>query len=295
MILNPNELKTDKLKNRMKTKIVIAALAAMAFTACKQDENPEVSKYITIDASVGELTSRATSAAFENGDKISVYAWTGSNTAVQTPLVVDNSINTYDGTQWTAAPQMLWKDPAATHYFIGVYPSKAITNFTADSYTTPTDVLVATVLGEGRNATQGAVPMMFDHVMAKLVVNLTFRNQFGGTPIVESVTTEGKLGATVNYLTKTATADGTAISIALNAVTANTSYQGTLAPQTVTTVQIKIDGTIYTYTHPTPFALLAGKIQTLNLIVGRDKIDLGSIAVNDWTTGETIEGGEAQE
>lgn len=279
----------------MKTKIVIVALAAMAFTACKQDESPEVSKYITIDASVGELASRGTATDFQAGDVISVYAWTGSNTTVQTPLVVDNSINTYDGTKWTAAPQMLWKDLVAAHYFIGVCPSKAITNFTADSYTIPTDVLVATLLGEGRNATQGAVPMMFDHVMAKLVVNLTFRSQFVGTPIVERVTTEGQPGAIVNYLTKTATADGTATSIALNAATANTSYQGTLAQQTVTIVQIKIDGTTYTYTHPTPFPLSAGKIQTLNLIVGRDKIDLGSIAVNDWTTGETIEGGEAQE
>ena len=38
--------------------------------------------------------------------------------------------------------------------------------------------------------------MMFDHVMAKLAVNLTFRNQWSGTPAVESVIVPAKSVAT---------------------------------------------------------------------------------------------------
>ena len=55
-----------------------------------------------------------------------------------------------------------------------------------------------------------------------------------------------------------------------------------------------IDGKPYTYTHPTSFNLEKGKIQTVNLIVGRDAIKLGSVMINDWVTGENINGGEAQ-
>lgn len=280
----------------MKTKFLtmVAIAATITFTSCNKEDgsSAEVSKYITIDAGVGALT-RTPSTDFENNDQISVYSWTGSNSAVQTPLVVDNSINTYDGTKWTAVPQMLWKDNATAHYFLSVYPTKAITNFTADSYATTPDLLVATVLGQGRKASDGIVPLAFDHVMAKLVVNLTFRNQFDGTPTVEGVTAEAKPGATVNYVTKIAIADGSATSINLNATTANTAFQGILAPQTVNTIQISINGKSYTYTHSTDFVLVGGKIQTVNLIVGRDQIVLGSVTVNDWATGETIEGGEA--
>ena len=281
----------------MKARIItIAAMAAViALTSCNKDESNTVpSKYITINAGVGTLT-RATATAFEIGDKISVYSWTGSNTAVQTPLAVDNSINTYDGAKWTAAPQMLWKDNTTVHYFLSVYPQKAITNFTADNYVTTPDLLVATVLGEGRTAIDGIVPLMFDHVMAKLVVNLTFRDEFGGTPAVESVTVDAKPGATVNYLTKIATADGTGASVDLGATTANITYEGVVSPQTVNVIQIKIAGKTYTYNNATGFALVDGKIQTVNLIVGRDAITLGSVAVNDWTTGDIINGGEAQE
>lgn len=278
----------------MKTKIAMALMAAAALTACNKDESPETSKYITVSASVGDLVARVTSSAFEANDKISVYAWTGSNAAVSTPLVVDNSVNTYNGATWAAEPQMLWKDITTAHFFIGVYPAKAITDFAADSYTASTDVLVATVLGDGRTAAGGIVPMMFNHVMSKLTVNLTFRSQWPTTPTVASVVAkDAKAAATVNYLTKTATATGAAADVALTATTANTAYTTILPPQSVTTIVITIGSDTFTYTHPSDIALLAGKIQTVNLIVGRNGVDLGSVSINDWTAGEIIDGGEA--
>lgn len=274
--------------------ISIIAMAATMSSCNKDNEAPEVSKYITIDAGVGSLT-RATSTAFETNDKVSIYAWTGSNTAVQTPLVVDNALNTYDGTKWTAVPQMLWKDNTTAHYFLGVYPTKAITDFTADTYATTPDLLVATVLDEGRKATAGIVPMMFDHVMAKLTVNLTFRSEFGTTlPTVESVTVNAQPGAVVNYLTKTATADGSAVEVAMTVITTNTAYSQVVSPQSINNITINIADQPYVYNNATGFALATGKIQTVNLIVGRDKIELGSMSINDWATGDTIDDGEAK-
>ena len=59
------------------------------------------------------------------------------------------------------------------------------------------------------------------------------------------------------------------------------------------TVTITIDGQPFTYTHAEDIPLEAGKYTTLNLIVGRNKIELGEVSINDWTEGTTIDGGQA--
>ena len=94
----------------MKTKTYLFALMAMALTlgSCSDNENGiggETSKYITVSTSIGNMTRVATDAnggqTFEEGDEISVYAWTGDATTVPaaTGRVVDNAINklTKDG------------------------------------------------------------------------------------------------------------------------------------------------------------------------------------------------------
>lgn len=282
----------------MKTKIAIVALAAAAFTACNKNETPaEVSPYITINTSVGELTTkaitRATATAFETGDQISVYAYESGDVSKQ---VVTNSINTFSGSAWTASPMMRWKDLSSSHDFVAIYPTHAITSFTAESYTltdvmTTNDILVATTIS--RTASQGIVPLTFDHVMAKVVVNLTFRNEFDGTPTVSSVSTSAQKEATVNFVTKIATATGSAATATFTGTTANTTYAAILAPQSIRTIDIVINGKTYTYTHGQDFVLGGGMVQTISLIVGRNKIELGSVTINDWGTGSEITGGEA--
>lgn len=284
---------------------ICCTISCTSFTGCSNDVNEgrQMAEYITIDTNVGTLT-RTTSTAFENADAISVYAWTGTNDVVGT-LVVNNSINTYDGTKWSAAPQMLWADATTPHFFIGVYPQNAtaITDFTSYEFVLNTadqkasDLLIANMLGDGQKASEhnGVVAMMFDHVMAKLAVNLTFRNQWSGTPAVESVIVPAKSVATVNYLTKTVTAKGDNLNVNIPATTANTAYQSIFIPQGIQQIIITIDGKAYTYTHSGNIVLEKGKIQTVNLIVGRDGIELGSISINDWANGTPIEGGEAVE
>ena len=75
----------------MKKKTYLFALMAMALTlgSCSDNENGiggETSKYITVSTSIGNMTRVATDAnggqTFEEGDEISVYAWTGDATAV---------------------------------------------------------------------------------------------------------------------------------------------------------------------------------------------------------------------
>ena len=185
----------------MNKKFSTLAIATFCLASCHcDDDTPTTSQYITVATSIGQMTRTTTDAdgnqEFAKDDQISIYAWTGNATAVPADLLVNNSINTYDGAKWTASPQMLWKDMVTPYYFLGIYPNRAVTDFTADPYVLDvtnqekSDILVAVNTGNdgaGLTATANPVGLMFNHVMAKLVVNLQFRNQWGGTPEVESV------------------------------------------------------------------------------------------------------------
>lgn len=279
----------------------VATMAAvMTLFACnsKNKVHPLAPKNITIESKINDQAqSMATPGYFEAGDQISIYAWKGDNAQVPSAgeLIINNAINTYDMGKWTAESFMSWSDETTAHYFIGIHPTKAVTDFVSDTYDNTPDLLVATNL-TGLNSTQGNVPLAFDHVMSKLVVKLTFRNQFGdSTPTVSDVTSEIKTGATVNYLTKTVTPLATDTdNVSLHPISANTSYSIIAAPQTLNKIYITIADKIYTYNNKAGFTLESGKQRIVELIVGHDIVELADVTINDWGTSDTITGGEAQ-
>lgn len=288
--------------------------AVLAINGCNKTVNDgPAPKYITVST---DIATKVTTAAdgtqtFTKGDKISVYAWIGdpATAPAAASRVVDNSINTLgeDG-KWTAEPQMLWKNLSDKHFFISVYPENAApeADLTKVACTvdparqTESDILVATELN-GKVADNNPVSLTFDHVMSKVNVELSFRNQWGGTPeapvtpTVESVqlgdvATDG----TVNYLTKTVIPGTARAAMVLPQTRANTVYSSVLIPQTgIKTVVIRIDGKDFTYTHGSDFTFEKGKYTTIKLIVGRNQIDLGDVTINGWGKGDEINGGEA--
>ena len=296
----------------MKKKTYLFALMAMALTlgSCSDNENGiggETSKYITVSTSIGNMTRVATDEkggqTFEEGDEISVYAWTGDATVAPETRerVVNNAINKLTNGSWVATPQMLWKNNRDKHYFIGVYPVSAISDLSAGEYTfdetkqVESDLLVA-VNKDGISYNvdeQQTVPLPFTHVMAKLVVNLTYKNQWGDIPTVEKVAV-GNVAkeATVNYLTKTVTPSTTVKEdFSLPEITENTKYVSIIIPQEeVKQLTIVIGGKNYIYDNGTPFKLESGKITTINLEVGRDEIKLGDVKISDWEDGSTFNG-----
>ena len=300
----------------MKTKTYLFALMAMALTlgSCSDNENGiggETSKYITVSTSIGNMTRVATDEkggqTFEEGDEISVYAWTGDATVAPEirERVVNNAINKLTNGSWVSNPQMLWKNNRDKHYFIGVYPISAISDLSAGEYTfdvnkqTESDLLVA-VNKDGLSYNvdeQQPVPLTFTHVMAKLVVNLTYKNQWGTEgPTVDKVAVgNAAKKATVNYLTKVVTPSAVAEDKAdfdMPALTANKQYASIIIPQDgVQKITITIGGKDFIYDNGTPFKFESGKITIVNLEVGRDVIKLGDVNISDWgSTGEPIKG-----
>ena len=300
----------------MKTKTYLFALMAMALTlgSCSDNENGiggETSKYITVSTSIGNMTRVATDAnggqTFEEGDEISVYAWIGAPTVAPETRerVVNNAINKLTNGSWVSTPQMLWKNNRDKHYFIGVYPISAISDLSAGEYTfdetkqVESDLLVA-VNKDGLSYNvdeQQPVPLTFTHVMAKLVVNLTYKNQWGTEgPTVDKVAVgNAAKKATVNYLTKVVTPSAVAEDKAdfdMPAITANKKYASIIIPQDgVQKITITIGGKDFIYDNGTPFKFESGKITIINLEVGRDVIKLGDVNISDWgSTGEPIKG-----
>ena len=301
----------------MKTKTYLFALMTMALTlgSCSDNENGiggETSKYITVSTSIGNMTRVATDEkggqTFEEGDEISVYAWTGDATVAPETRerVVNNAINKLTNGSWISNPQMLWKNNRDKHYFIGVYPisASAISDLSAGEYTfdetkqVESDLLVA-VNKDGLSYNvdeQQPVPLTFTHVMAKLVVNLTYKNQWGTEgPTVDKVAVgNAAKKATVNYLTKVVTPSAVAEDKAdfdMPALTANKKYASIIIPQDgVQKITITIGDKNFIYDNGTPFKLESGKITTVNLEVGRDEIKLGDVKITDWENGSTFKG-----
>ena len=295
----------------MKTKNYLFALMAMTLTlgSCSNNEDGiggETSKNITVSTSIGNMTRVATDEKgaqhFTEGDEISVYAWTGTTPSAAN-MVVNNSFNKLTDKVWVATPQMLWKDRETLHNFIGIYPTTAVEDLTAGAYKLnvanqeASDLLVAVNtngLSYEKNAND-AVQLEFTHVMAKLVVNLTYKNQWGGIPDVDKVVVSNVItDASINYLTKAATpAEIAKVDLELPATTANSKYTTILVPQSgIQKLTITIGDKDYVYDNGSPFSFDSGKITTINLEVGRDEIILNDVKISDWEPGKTF-GGEA--
>jgi len=293
-----------------KTFFFAATFAAMALTSCNNDNEQAQTdakpEYITVSTSIGALTrvaNNGNTSAFEDGDKISVYAWTGTPDAVNTgALVVNNAVNTLSGSKWSAESMMKWTDMITPHYFLSMYPARTVTDFTADAVSvdpakqTASDLLVAVNTGDqkkGLTASSNPVSLKFDHVMSKLIVELAFRNEFDGTPTVTSVSTDVRNAGTINYLTGVVTPTGNIASFGIPAVVSAQQYASVVIPQELQKITVLIDGKSYVYNHPQPLMLSKGKVQTVKLIVGRNRIELDQVTINDWENTQPIEGGEA--
>ena len=297
----------------MKKYIIAVSAATAVIAGCgkvtvNQEEKPaEAAKYITVSTGIDTRveTTEAGDEIFSENDRISIYAWTGDAAVVPAAAdrVVNNAINTLNGKVWTPDVQMLWKNPVDPHYFIGIYPAteSSVVDLTAGDFTfdmndqTSGDLLVATST-DGIRSSANPVNLNFKHVMAKLIVKLTYRDQWGGTPEVESVSVQDFCKqAKVNYMTGkvTATQDRAAAG-QLPEIEENTRYESVMIPQSgVKSIIIRIGGHDYTFTHSGDIKFEGGKYTTVNIIVGRDEVKAGDITISKWIEGEEIKGGEA--
>ena len=118
----------------MKNNILLLLFTALFMLSCsKEEDTPLLSKNITFDASIHGLT-RATATDFEDEDIVGIYTWTGDNSIISTTNKKDYKY-IYSKSSWESENPLTWPDLTTNYYFMGVYPTRDITDFTADNYT----------------------------------------------------------------------------------------------------------------------------------------------------------------
>ena len=299
----------------MKKHIIItlaAVVGILALAGCNNDSGIGMdvdAGSITIQATIGQMTKvvyNGNASSFTEDDTILLYGWTGNKASVPAERVVDSVTNWFDGTVWIPDKQMRWKNATDAHYFLGIYPvPDSMTSFTAATYKLnvsdyrASDLLVAANLG-GIKATDGPVNLTFNHLMAKLNVNLKFASEWDSVPVVDKVTATVKTKATVNYLTGTMTANGVEEALAMpqSAITAagyDYTYSCLEIPQAdAKYITITVGARKFVYEASKNIPLNSGKLTTIDLKVGKDTILLNTISVSEWEAASDLPGGVAK-
>lgn len=278
--------------------LFISLAAALASASCKRAElGGSQENLIQISTSINGQPTRASKSSFATGDAISVYAYKRGNAQ---DMVVDNSINTYDGLAWSAEPGMSWGAGRENRDFVGVYPANLVrdiqsTDFALGAQMLGNDVLVARE-DDVPQAKADKVPLDFTHIMSKVSVTLSYKSIFGEKPTVERVVLKCIKSGQINFLTKQVTPNGQAGELALERID-NDQYVGIAIPQTIASMGEMV--VIYLQGHANPYVFtpkisieLKGDRHTvLSLSLGPDNIiDLKSTVINPWGASDRVSG-----
>ena len=297
----------------MKAKYLsMAALALMgALASCQSDDDFSVARpdnAVSLNFSVGSLQgiTRSNAAAtddtqreFNQGDQISVS--TNDQEAV-----LFQCTSTEDQT-WTEAVTnkfLLWTQPTLT--FSAYYPVTTGTSMTA--FTVPTDqssvekIALADYMTRqqviSRPEGGSDIQMQLERKMARVIIRISdFGSQyFDDQKTVSNVSI---------YSEASGIADGnpTGSSTEIQPYAQGNGGQGSTYTALVVPgygdsgarfIQLT-DGEYNTLLVKGIPELNAGNSYTFNLMVGKNRIEVASVTVQDWTTGETLAGGQAEE
>ena len=155
--------------------------ASLAASSCNKTENPvaPVEDRLPIELSLS-LQTKATDAAFENGDKIGVYVtYDGYLDAYEN--YVDNAGFTLSGNKWVADNEIYWADKTNTADFYCYYPYGTPVDATAYNFTVKSDqtsranyaasdFLWGRTIGAAPGT--GAVSIRTSHIMSNILVYL---------------------------------------------------------------------------------------------------------------------------
>ena len=290
----------------------MAALALMgALASCQSDDEATTGfrpdNAVSLNFSVGSLqTTRSNAIAtddtqrrFNQGDQISVS--TNDQEAV---LFQCTSTDDQTWTETVAGKFLLWTQPMLT--FSAYYPVTTGTSMTA--FTVPTDQSSVAKIALADYMTRQQVisrpeggsniQMQLERKMARVIVRISgFGSQYDDD--------EKTVSNVSIYSEASGIADGnpTGSSTEIQPYAQGDGGQGSTYTALVVPgygdsgarfIQLT-DGEGSTLLVKGIPELEAGNSYTFNLVVGKNKIEVASVTVTDWTTGETLDGGQAEE
>lgn len=293
--------------------IPLAALALLGTLAsCDKgnedfDANARPDNAVNVDFSVGNLkATRSNPAAtddtqrqFNQGDQISVS--TNDQEAV---LFQCTSTENQTWTETVAGKFLLWKQNEMT--FKAYYPVTTGTSMT--SFTLPADqssvakIALADYMTRQQNISRpeggSDIQMQLERKMARVIVRISgFGSQyFDDQKTVSNVRIYSEASGIEDD-------NPTGSSTEIQPYAQGNGGQGSTYTALVVPgygdsgarfIQLS-DGEGSTLTVKGIPEMEAGNSYTFNLVVGKNRIEVASVTVQDWTTGETLAGGQAQE
>ena len=202
-----------------------------------------------------------------------------------------------------AKKEMLWANAT------GTITVKAAT-FSLTSTSTPLNALTDQSTAEGIKASDhlyyfsnavkpsdnGTISIPFNHIMSKLEIKVTLRNQYGASetnPITSAIAIGSATSATYSPAEATpwsTPSDVFDISLcssgSYSATERIATYEAILIPQTIDANTFEVKVTIgtksYTWTSASAVTFEGGKKYTLNLTLGKDELTLNTISVSKW-------------
>lgn len=291
----------------------MAALALMGVLASCQSDDETVSltrpnNAVSVNFSVGSLqgTTRSNAAAtddtqrqFNAGDQISVS--TNDQEAV-----LFQCTSTEDQTWTEAVPNkfLLWTQPMLT--FSAYYPLTTGTSMTG--FTLPTDqssvdkIALADYMTRqqliSRPASGSNIQMQLERKMARVIVRISgFGDQYDDDEkTVSNVRIYSQYSAIADSDPTGSIAEITPYAQGNGG--SGSTYTALVVPgdgnSSANFIRLR-DGELNTLLVKGIPEMQAGYSYTFNLVVGKNKIEVASVTVTDWTTGEILAGGQATE
>ena len=289
------------MKNKT-MQLLCAWAVGLLMTGCgSEDEMPQRqdnTDMVRIAASVGTTTRTLPDGAteteqqqFVNNDKIAVEATYTINGTNETKSVqyqyADGQWNGVDGDFLT------WRKKASAFQFKSFYPADGTNSLTAgcvyaDQTTTAamakSDYMTATVNTTTR-PTDCMLRLGMDRQTARLILN------------IKKIATEFPAGTKIDHVVVVSSKD---VPVSSQQVEIRPKQQGDGGETTTYAALVSPDVIavkIYMTANGTPLTaktatLEKGKSYTYDLTVGKTKIDIEGIKVNDWNNGEAIDGGK---
>lgn len=303
----------------MKNTLNYIALAAVSLSvaACSQENHESSylsdSKAVHISAQIGTggvtggfqtrsnpLDDERTT-IFENEDKIAVTA--GSQSAVVYRMQLNG--------EWIPDPTtdyLVWESDNMD--FTAYYPANNMNGASFTAFSQPTDYTggvtdlsngdYMTFSGQLNNSEGNAVTLNMKRRMARLVISTTFKNQYASGYEVHSVEIHSNASGYANGAVQRSD-DG--IDITAYKHTGNGKFYALLVPtfedadKTFLTITVRNTDTDVTenLTVKGIPAVKEGYSYNMDVIVGKDKADVGNVTVSDWNDGKVIEEGSTNE
>ena len=284
--------------------LVVAASAALILASCEKNidftsENFPADGVVRIDASVsGQMTKADLPSSEYTGSDLGLFIDYGDGDYYSKDNVrwVNNS-----GT-WTPESQALWKNAKSP---VGIY-AYAPHISGADDHTSVEFSIPSNQTGGTSSADflwcsmPGFVPadklvnqklnITFSHVLVKLKVNLTFGNEFGDSHSVKDVILNGTsskikcdlVGSKISDLDQSSSNDISMCNTADNVYEAIFfPGKGQKSGARMLTV-VMSDSKAYNVSIDSDLELTSGYAYTMNVKVGKDKTEAGSVNVIEW-------------